>query len=207
MQSFKWFFPSEHNWVFLFPSDSLHCAVFLYLPPLLCPYRSQLPSAAVVRCSRVFSVSTACFRRFSAQFGSSALWGLGLRARRRDAHGGKRAAHSLRVFSCRSVSDHLPPDDARRRCCSSSSEERFCQRTAVPCVVGVFHFYAAVRQPRRPLIKRRHMQLKSTLPLHINVLGGDAAAYRLWISTGDQQTRIGGRFYNACKSYLLNFDT
>ncbi|GLD54574.1 coiled-coil domain-containing protein 92 isoform X1 [Lates japonicus] len=51
------------------------------------------------------------------------------------------------------------------------------------------------------------MQLKGALTLQIKCLWVNAAAYRIWTSTGGQHARIGGRFYNACESYFLNFDS
>lgn len=76
----------------------------------------------------------------------------------------------------------------------------------MPCIVVVLHFYAAI-QPFRPLIKRRQVQLKSTLTLQLKCLWVNVAADRIWTSTGGQHARIGGRFYNACETYLLDFAT
>lgn len=73
----------------------------------------------------------------------------------------------------------------------------------MPCSAAVLHFYAAIE----PLIKRRHMQLIRTLTRQITFVWVNAAADRIWTSTGGQHAQIGGRFYNECESHLLDFGT
>lgn len=157
------------------------------LPPISCGADS------VVRCSRVF-----CSRRlvFIVWLLSSRRLDVSV-SRSVGGRGKKRCAcrkNGLRTFL---VGFHIDPfenillflllKDARRGCCSGKQ-----RRSSVPCMVAVLlHFHAAIQ----PLIKRRHMQLKSTLTPQIKCLWVNAAADRIWTSTGGQHARI-GRFYN-----------
>lgn len=198
--------------LFLFSSESLQYRAFLCTPTrsvlmaLILAVDAQLIRAGPsnqLRCflcrtmlSRVL-LAVACFHHLAAQPSAA--------ARCLSRKGPKKGAHAERGLRTLLVASHIDrskkhplPDDARRGWCSRA---RFCQRSAVPCVVAILCLYAATQ----PLIKRRHMQLESTLTLQIKCLWVNAV--RIWTSSGCQHARIGGRFYNACESFLLDFGT
>lgn len=104
------------------------------------------------------------------------------------------------LYSYRPYGKH-PPDHARRRCCT---KERFCQRTAVPRIALVLHFYAAF-QPLPPPFKRRHVQQMSAVLLQIRCPWVKATACRIRTITRGQHARIRGRCCNACASHFLIF--
>lgn len=160
------------------------------LPPISCGADS------VVRCSRVFCSLWVVFIVWllsSRQLDVSVSRSVGGRGKKRCAC----RKNGLRTFL---VGFHIDPfenilfffflllkKDDRRGCCSSKQ-----RGSSVPCMVAVLlHFYAAIQ----PLIKRRHMRLKSTFTPQIKCLWVHAAADRIWTSTGDQHAQI-GRFYN-----------